>query len=124
MFDRDADDYFSYVFELALTEAPTADPAELRDLLHAYYTGLMQAVAKDSGRTPGEVVVDVEPATDGHFVAAIEMTDEFTGGEPISVKLDLERTDTCLIATVTPSDDDTVRAGLERARGCLPCASR
>lgn len=123
MFDPDADDYFSYVFELALSEAPTSSPAELQDLLQAYYAGLMQAVAKDSGRTPGEVVVSVEPAPDGHFVAAIDMTNEFNGGEPISVKLDLERTDTCLIATVTPSDDDGVRTALEQARSCLPCTS-
>ena len=123
MFDENADDYFSYVFELALDETPPSDPAELRALLHDYYAGLMQAVAKDSGRTPGTVVVHIDPTDDGHDLAEIEMTDEFTGGAPISVALELERTDTCIIAVVTPSRDDGVRAALQRARTCLPCAA-
>lgn len=123
MFDPEADDYFSYVFELALDQPPPSQPDELRTLLHAYYRGLMTAVAKDSGRTPGKVVVEVGPENDGKSAAVIKMTNEFNGGAPITVRLDLERTNTCILAVVTPSDDANVRTALERARTCLPCAA-
>ncbi len=121
MFDEDEDDYFSYVFELALDERPPTDSAEMQSLLHAYYAGLMTAVAEGAGRTAGEVHVEVAPAEAGRYVAQIEMTDEFNDGARISVALALERTDTCLIAAVTPSQSPGVHDALARARTCLPC---
>lgn len=122
MFDTDADDYFSYVFELALEEPPPTEPAQMRSLLHAYYAGLMTAVAEGAGRTAGEVHVEVGSAESGQYVAKIEMTDEFNEGIPVSVELALERTDTCLIAVVTPSQSPGVQDALARSRTCLPCA--
>lgn len=121
MFDRDADDYFSYVFELALEDPPPTEPAEMRSLLHAYYVGLMTAVAEGAGRTAGDVQVEVVSAKPGQYIATIDMTDEFNEGLPVSVELALERTDSCLIAVVTPSQSSGVQDALARSRTCLPC---
>lgn len=122
MFKRDAPDYFTYIFELDFEQPPPTDPEQLRTLLHAYYAGLMAAVGEAAKRTPGEVSVNMTATGPGHFEGRIEMTDEFTTGDALSVAVDLEIVGTCLVATVTPSGENA--EALQQARSCLPCATR
>lgn len=124
MFEREADDYFTYVFELDFDEAPATDVASLEPLLADYYRGLMNAVAEGSKRTAGDVTVELGKASGGRVSGHITMTDEFTGGAPLDVEIDLEFHGSCVVALVTPDKTEANLAGLAGARACLPCAAK
>ena len=121
MFEPDADDYFTYAFQLDFNAQLRLDGEAIDKLLFDYYTGLMTAVGGSQGRTPGPVQVRVDASPSGRYFAMIELTDEFTGGEEITIAVDLEVAGTCLLAFATAKPSAENARALAQTRPCLPC---
>jgi len=118
MFEPEADDYFTYAFSLDMDEG-LSSPAAFEALLGEYYRGLMSAVASGRDATPArEAMVTVD---DDGRVATIELSDEFTGGGPVTLHMKMSWVEgtTCLrvLASARPTPDNW--ATLERSHACL-----
>lgn len=130
MFDPAAPDYWSYVFSISATGsadgALPGDAPGIQALLATYYRGLISAVARskklDLPDPPAAVIV--EPTEVG-YLATITTHDAFTGGQPLTVTLDLRPHGHCLNVVASPAAPKTpIWRALDRARLCLPCPDR
>ncbi len=116
MFDPAAPDYFTYAFSLDLT-AGVPDAAGLESLLTLYFRGLMTAVASGRDATPRQEAV-VHMGDDGE-AATIELSDEFTGGESITLYLQMSTQASCLRVLATARPNAGHWPTLSRSFDCL-----
>ncbi|MEM6992787.1 MAG: hypothetical protein AAF721_19890, partial [Myxococcota bacterium] len=116
MFEPAATDYFTYSFSLRWAGAGLGD-TPLPDALHAYYDGLMRAVAGSRDAEPRAPVV-VALAEDGRS-GTVTLSDEFTGGETITVHLRVGGDASCMRLYATAKPTEAIWARLAATDACL-----
>ena len=123
MFEPGTPGYFSYVFSLELEDPAPAGAGAVEALLERYYSGLIAAVAASKKLpAPPPARVEVEAAGSGRYRARVETIDAFTGGDPISIGLDIHAAPRCLSVAASAADVGApIWTELERARRCVSC---
>lgn len=126
MFTADGQGYFSYVFSLRFDKAKLYDEASMEAMFEHYFGGLMKTVAEGKKRAadPSNTTVDLSPA-EGGFVGVVHTVDEFVTQKPVTLNLQVQSTDTCIVVSASPKDQGhQIWKELAAARTCLPCASK
>lgn len=91
MFTAEADDYWSYVFVVVFPDLEPGD-LDVKSFLDEYYTGLIEAVAKQRGIALNRpaAIVKLDPKSESHWLASIDLVDAFVTGRPVTVNLEID----------------------------------
>lgn len=123
MFEPAAADYWSYVFSLGFERPLPADPQQIQALLETYYRGLISAVSRGKKReVPDPAAAVMVETTPTGYLATVRTHDAFSGGQPITVTLDIRVAGTCMnVAASAAAPGAPVWRALDRARRCVSC---
>jgi hypothetical protein len=130
MFDPEAEDYFSYLFMLSITNRQSIPNDELRIILNKYYKGLCQAVADSKERIVDTTkvytkVYERKNKNADHYKIDAEVVffDHFSDGRMVTLNMEIEihaddhRNKLHLLALVYPENSNKkVREKLREIR--------